>query len=306
MASRPPHAIAAAIAILGCLLAVRDAGAQAQPQQLTLGIYTPSVEFGTAQARLAYAQGVARAIEQATGIKTTAQSYATFGALEKDKVDLAIIDAQCAAVRPAWKVVANASIAGATARTWALYSTGGDMEALRGKRLAYVATGCNDAGFLDHAMLESEVDAKYFAARLGEKDLTGAIASVTSYKTAQAVFAPVGSVTGASKLFDTIAVPNPAFVEVGKLPAGVSERVAAAVVGYGGSGAIAGWTRGVREPYQVLAARLARVAKIGMFAAPEPVRIDARDVLVEPTTLRDHALVGVRHHFVRPAGQRLD
>ena len=36
-------------------------------------------------------------------------------------------------------------------------------------------------------------DPGFFGARVGEKDLTGAVAAVTSYKTAQAVFAPVGS-----------------------------------------------------------------------------------------------------------------
>src|SRR2546425_943294 len=85
-------------------------------------------------------------------------------------------------------------------------------------RLAFVQTGCNDAGFIDNAMLESEVDANFFGGRAGEKDLTAAIADVASYKTAQAVFAPVGAPKGLTKVFDTGTVPNPAFVELsGKL-----------------------------------------------------------------------------------------
>ncbi len=96
------------------------------------------------------------------------------------------------------------------------------------------AMGCNDAGFVDNAMLESEVDLSFFGS-LGEKDLTGSIASVTSYKTAQAVFAPVGSAKGLSKVFDAGAVPNRAF-----------------------------------------AARLAPVRKVGVFANPEPVRVDSK------------------------------
>ena len=99
------------------------------------------------------------------------------------------------------------------------------MQALKGKKLAFVQTGCNDAGFVDNAMLESEVDPTFFGARGGEKDLTGALASVTSYKTAQAVFAPVGSAKGLTKVFDTGSVPNPAFVEVaGKVPAAITPR----------------------------------------------------------------------------------
>src|SRR5262249_39330306 len=137
------------------------------------GIYAPTVEFGTAQARLAYVQGLAKAIEQTTGIKTEAQSYATVAALKKDDVDFAIIDGVCFATNPSWKLLASANIGGSTSRVWALYSSSGDkMQDLKGKKLAYVATGCNDAGFVDNAMLDSEVDNSFFGGRSGEKDLT--------------------------------------------------------------------------------------------------------------------------------------
>jgi hypothetical protein len=33
---------------------------------------------------------------------------------------------------------------------------------------------------------------------------------------------------------------------------------------------------------------------------PEPVRVEAKDVPVEPETLRDTALTEVRQHFERP------
>jgi len=121
------------------------------------------------------------------------------------------------------------------------------------------------------------------------------------------VFAPVEAGKGLKKVFDTGSVPNPGFVQIAtKLPAGVADKVGAAVVGYGGGGAIAGWARGAAEPYHALAARLGRAVKTGVFAAPEPVRIDAKDVLLEPTTLHDTALVTVRHHFVRPPGARME
>jgi hypothetical protein len=283
-----------------------DAAAQT-PAKLTIGVYAPTVEFGTAQARLAYVQGLAKAVEQNTGIKTEAQSYATLAALKKDDVDFAIIDGQCVAVNAGWKLLATATVGGAATRPYALFSSGADnMQALKGKKLAFVQTGCNDAGFVDNAMLESEVDAGFFAGRVGEKDITGAVADVASYKTADAVFAPVDSAKGLKKVFDTGVVPNPAFVELGKLPAGVSDKVAAAVVGYGGAGAISGWGRPSREPFAALAARLARSTKAGLFAPPEPVRVDSRDVLIEPPTLRDSSLVGVRHHFVHASGPRME
>jgi len=294
----------AALAVLTCSLA----GAQPAPGRLTVGVYAPSVELGTAQQRLAYAQSLAKAIEQATGIKTDAQVYANVGALETDKVDFAVLDAACVATHGGWRLLANAQIGGATTRAYALYaSTGADMQALRGKKLAYVQTGCDDAGFVDNAMLESEVDAGFFAGRAGKPDLTAAVAEVASYKAAQAVFAPVGAAKGLTKVFDTAPVPTPGFVHLGsKLPVDVVDKVGAAVVGFSGGGAIGGWTKPAREPYTALRARLGKLGKAGILAVPDPVKLDAMDVLIEPPTLHDTALVDVRHHFVRPPDARLE
>jgi hypothetical protein len=288
-------------------LAAGTAAAQA-PQKITIGIYAPSVEFGAAQARLAYVQGLAKAIEQATGVPTVAQSYANVAALKKDTVDFAIVDGICYATNLSWRLLATATIGGGTTRPWALYSSAGDtMQQLKGKKLAVIATGCNDAGFVDNAMLESEVDPGFFSARSGKPDLTAAIAEVASYKAAQAVFAPAGSAKGLTKVFDTGNVPNPAFVEIsGKLPASVAERVAASVIGYGAGGAIAGWTKPARELYTSLAGRMGKVVKTGILASPDPVRIDAKDALIDPPTLRDTAVVDVRHHFVRSSNGRME
>src|SRR5262245_46685990 len=262
------------------------ASAQQAPAKITIGIYAPSVEFGTAQARLAYVQGLAKAVEQNTGVKTEAQSYASLAALKKDNPDFAIVDGVCYSTNLNWKLLANANIGGSTTRVYGLYTNAGEsVQALKGKKLAFVAAGCNDNGFVDNAMLESEVDASFWGARSPEKDLTGAVAAVASYKTSQAVFAPAGSAKGLNKLFDTGNVPNPAFVDVGgKLPAATSEKVAAAVIGYGGSGAISGWSKPSREPYQALASRLAPVKKTGIFATPEAARLDAKDVLTDPVS----------------------
>lgn len=293
--------------LVAAILALAASPAGAQPQKLTIGIFAPTVEFGTAQARLAYAQGLAKAIEQNTGIKTEAQSYATLAALKKDNVDFAIIDGPCVATTPNARLLATANVGGATSRAWALYSSAGDsIQSLKGKKLAFIAMGCNDAGFVDNAMLESEVDPSFFGSRVGEKDLTGAIASVTSYKTAHALFAPVGSTKGLTKVFDAGAVPNPAFVALSQIPDATADKVASAVLAYGGSGAIASWAKPSRDAYQSFATRLAPIKKTGVFAAPEPVRIDSRDVLLDPPTLKDAGSVGVRHHFVRQPGIRME
>jgi len=296
------------VLILTALTALTGTAAAQAPQKITIGIYAPSVEFGAAQARLAYVQGLAKAIEQATGIKTEAQSYANVAALKKDAVDFAIIDGVCYATNLGWKLLATANIGGGTTRPWALYSSAGEtMQALKGKKLAFIATGCNDAGFIDNAMLESEVDATFFDRRVGEKDLTGAVADVASYKTADAVFAPVDAAKGLKKVFDTGTVPNPGFVQVSsKVPAAIADKVGTVVIGYGGQGAIAGWSKPAPEPYRALAGHLGHVQKTGVFATPDPVRIDAKEVLVDPPTLKDTAFVSPRVHFVRPPGARME
>jgi hypothetical protein len=297
----PALALAAAAAVLGA------GPADAQNKKLKVGIYAPSVEFGSATARLLYVQALGKAIEQSTGLDVEAQSYASLATLRKEGVDFAIVDGLCYATNLGWRLLANATIGGATTRPWALYATAADMQSLRGKKLSFITTGCNDAGFIDNAMLESEVDPAFFGARIGKPDLAAAVAEVAATRTAQAVFAPSGAAKGLTKLFDTGSVPNPAFVDLnGKLPAATVDKVAAAVIGYGGAGAIAGWARPSRDVYQALAGRLNKVVKAGLLANPEPVRIDARDVLIDPPTLRDSAMVGVRHHFVRPAGDRLE
>lgn len=296
------------LAVIIILSALGLSGAaHAQGAKIKLGIYAPSVEFGSAAARLAYVQALGKAIEQSTGLPVEAQSYASLATLRKEGVDFAIVDGLCYATNLGWKLLANATIGGATSRPWALHASVGDMQSLKGKKLSYIATGCKDAEFVDNAMLDSEVDPAFFGARIGKPDLAAAIAEVAATKTAQAVFAPVGTPKGLTKLFDTGNVPNPAFVDVsGKLPAATADKVAAAVIGYGGAGAISGWARPSRDVYTGLAGQLGKVVKNGIFANPEPVRVDARDVLIDPPTIRESALVGLRHHFVRAPGDRLE
>jgi hypothetical protein len=281
--------------------------ASAQPAKLRVGIYAPSVDFGGAQARLTYVQGLAKAIEQATGIPTQAQSYATMAALKKDNPEFAIIDGLCYTANLGWTLHANAQIGGSTTRTYGLYaSNANNMLALKGKKLAYVQAGCNDGNFIDNAMLDSEVDDKFFSQRVPEKELAGAVASVASYKTADAVFAPAAMSKGLTKLFDTGNVPNPAFVQLQPMPANVSSKVAAAVTGYGGSGAINGWAKPSRDPYTALAGQLSEVKKYGIFAQPEAVRPESKDILGEIQSLKDSSFIAVRRHFVHPPGSRLE
>jgi len=290
------------ILALSAAIAAVAAPASAQPTKLTVGIYAPSVEFGTAQQRLTYVQSLAKAIETNTGIKTEAQSFASLSALKSGKVDYAIVDGQCYATNLGWKLLANAEVGGGTTRSWALYSAESDkMQDLKGKKLAFVQMACNDKAFIDNAMLETEVDDSFFSSRVGKPDLTAAVAEVASLKGASAVFAPVGSQKGLTKVFETGSVPNPAFVQMNtSIPSATNDKVASAVTGFGGGGAIASWSSASKSPFTSLSNRMGKSVKKGVFAAPDAVRVDAKDVLVDPPTLEHTAMTEVLQHVVRP------
>jgi len=295
-------ASALAIALCAVVILTRPGRSQSASGTLTVGIFAPNVDFGSNQQRLQYVQGLAKAIETNTGMKTTAQAFTSLGALKKGNVDFAIVDGQCYAVNSGWKLIADAEIGGGTSRTWALYSSiGSDLPSLNGKKIAFVDSGCKDDEFIDNAMLESEVAPSFWAARVSKPDIGAAIAAVSSYKNAEAVFAPSGGAKGLTKVFDTGSVPNPAFVQVNnKLSAQVVKDVTSAVTGYGGGGAIDSWSGAKKDPYSSLSGRMGKVTKKGVFASPDPVRFDAKDVMVDPATLDDTATTDVDQHFEHP------
>ena len=203
-----------------------------------------------------YVQGLAKAIEQNTGIKTEAQSYGSIGALKSDNVDFAIIDGPCYAVNLGLRLLANANIGGGVSRDLgAVLERGDSMQALKGKKLAFVATGCNDAGFVDNAMFESEVDAQFFGARVGEKDLDRRDRRrvVVQDRAGRVRAGRCGPRAHEAVRHRCGAEPRVRRSSRRSFPAAVSAKVSAAVVGFGGSGAIAGWAKPSREPFTSLA-----------------------------------------------------
>ncbi len=287
---------------LGVVAYTQTARTQASGGTITVGIYTPTVEFANSAARLQYVQRLGKAIEAATGSKVMPKSFTSLGSLKSAKMDFAIIDAQCVATNKGWNVLANGQVEGKSSQSWALYSrVGPSMAALKGKKVAYVKTGCRDDDFMFNAMLGTEVDSKYFGGKVGKPALGGAVAEVASFKGAEAVFAPSGSQKGLTKVFDATSVPGPAFVQMNrKLSGAVVAKVKTAVTSYGGGGAISGWTAGSSSPYSSLRGKMAKHTKDPVFAPPVPVRVDAKDILVEPKTLDEAALTEVGQHFAQP------
>lgn len=296
-----------AAALLLALVAVpgRKVAAQAAPTQLNIAIYAPSAGFADSSARLSYVQGIAKAVQQKTGIPTTGKAYASWGSLMSAKPDFAIIDGQCIAAKSPGTLLAVASIGGSTTQSWALFTRGDSLGELKGKKLAYVDTGCRDSDFLDNAMLESEVKtASYFGGLVKQSDAPGAVAAVRDYKKADAVFAPASAGRGLTKLFDTGQVPNPGFVQLNKqIPGQTANDVASAVLSYGaGVGGIDGWKGAAQNIYQSLAGRMGARSKKPIFAQPEVVRVEDQDVLVIPESSYEQA--AVKQHFWVPDVKR--
>jgi hypothetical protein len=284
--------------LLGAALlavALLPSSAQAQPAKLDVGMYAPSVAFADSTARANYVQGLAKAIQAKTGIPTTGRAYAKLADLRAAKPDFAIIEGLCLATGAPGQILATAAIGGATSQGWALFTTGASFGQLKGKKLAYLDTGCKDLDFMDNALLESEAKVKvYFSGGMVGRPETGlAVAAVREYKQAEAVFAPVTQGKGMTKAFEAGSVPNPGFVQLNKgLPAKTVTDVKDAVIAYGANLGIDGWRAAVS--YTGLAGQMGARVKKPVFARPEPVALQDTDILVPPTSKFEQTRV--RHH----------
>jgi hypothetical protein len=283
-----------------CSLAIcGQALAQQAPEQLAVAMYAPAAAFADSSSRLAYIQGLAKAIQQKAGVPTSGKIYVRLGDLLAAKPDFAIIDGVCLSSYTPGAILAAAVAGGDTAQPWGLYTRGDSLAALKGKKLVYVKTGCRDTDFLDNAMLDGELKtAGYFGALIDKPDVAGAIATVRDYKAADAVFAPAGQTRGLGKVYDAGSVPNAGFVALKTFDAALVESVRQAVLGYGGGGGIDGWRPAPATLYSGLAGKLGGRAKRPVFAAPDPVRLDDQDVIVVPASRYEQA--SVKQHFWEP------
>lgn len=297
-------AVLAAVVVVSASPRRNVADAQSAPTALTVAIYAPSAAFADAGARLAYVQGLAKSIAAATGIPTTGKAYVKLGDMLGAKPDFAIVEGLCVAAKSPGTVLAVAAMGGSTSESWGLYSRGDNLAALKGKKLTYVKTGCNDAAFMDNAMLRGEVkSATYFAGLVEKLDVGTAVATVRDFKQADAVFAPDSQAKGLSKVIATGAVPTPAFVQINKnIPAATATQVQTTVLSFGAGGGIDGWRAAAQGGYGGLASRLGAKVRRPIFAVPEKVDINDQDVILVPQSATEQA--SVKQHFWEPPDKR--
>ena len=287
--------IAVATALAGLAGAPGAARAQ-QKEPLTLALYAPSIPFKGTEARLVYVRLLAEAIAGNLGRRVEPRLYGSMSQLRKARPDLAIVEPQCA-LSGSWRPVATAKIGGKSSRHWALFGVqGATVAGLRGKRLAYAASGCEDKDFLEHVLFQSEVRLRYFRDTEGKVSVGGAVAEVASVKAAQAVFAPADQGAGLTKLFDAGEIPNPVLVVDARTSGGVASSIETVAQKFGSSGAIDGWVAVDRRAQADLERRMKGMPKHFVLADAPAARLPVK-TMVDLPSRRDAALVSVKRYL---------
>ena len=279
-----PGRVAVALAL--CLgFYSNPAGAQ-RANRIQIGMYAPAAPFSGSADRHSYARNLASAIETETGLAASAQAFVRFSDLAKAAPDFAIINGQCISARSPGRVLAVAKIRGSATQRWALYTrSAGGFQALKGKALSHMRTGCKDREFIRNAMLRSEVEMSYFSRLEGRPTISGAVSVVSSYKKAVAVFAPVGAGQDLRKLFDAALVPTPGFVLLNrKLDATTISRVTKVVLRFSADRGIQAWDSAAAANYTAFANSMRTQVKNPWFAMPSVDRIAVDNLINTPMT----------------------
>ncbi len=226
--------------ILGLLLSIpayaQDAGTpEAEgPEPLIIGVYTPWVHFPNSIARNQYAEGVARALQDATGIPMRGRGFTGSGQFGSAGVDFGIVDAQVQ-IQRGFKPLAQGAAGGKARRAMAMVvgpKVGGrTIGALKGKSLAQVQVGRADQQFITNFLLQGQVEASYFKKGRKTRDVQGAV-SLVKLGRADAAFTFTGATAGLATVLRTRPVPLPVFVQVdGSLPKDTVSKVRSAITG---------------------------------------------------------------------------
>jgi hypothetical protein len=240
-----PLALGVGLSALLCLGDTETTAAPAAipgaPAQLRIGIFAPNSAF-TSGSSFSYINGVARHIQNVTGIPTTGKVWRSAGAFRAASRNLhfAVVD-PVFLCRRKYPVLATGRLGGGARAPWALFARGGisNLGQLKGKRLAIAASGAGDVSFAE-GMLGGRVKLSGYVKLVYRKDLTSAINAVKG-GAADAVLAPVAMVKGLRRVFSSPSVPNAGFAVIKKgMPKALISKVGAAVRGYGASG-VGGW-----------------------------------------------------------------
>lgn len=289
--------------VIAVLLLAGALPAAAQ-EKLTVALFAPNAPFEGGDARYAFISRLAQQIASGTGVIVEPKAYARSqdleAALQKNQVDLAVLDGIYLAERGVpYNVIATATSGGDTSVRWVLYSSeSGGIGELQGKRLVYVSTSSRDSNFIDNGLLDGELP-KHFGARQTTPDLGSAITTVV-IKKAECVFAPEGQGRGLHRVFDGPRVPNPALVQVSSaLRPELLAKIRQVVLASSPSGTYEGWRAGSAEPYRTLATRLGPKTRRPVMTEPDLVQLDDIKVTAAPL---EPLLTEIKDQYWHPTG----
>jgi hypothetical protein len=269
--------------ILGCLLlcvCALPARAQEEEKTYILGVYTPGVIFGDSLGKARFAEQVASALSQRTGLRFTGKAFARASDLKAPQVDFAVVDgAWYAATGPgtplAWAsgqdrlvVVGNAA------------APGGVVAGLKGKTLILPPPVSAYEGYVSSTLLGHQARARDFFKIEESKDTQSALAAVKLGRAELTVtFQSYAEAQGLPILHAGVEGPLPVAVQINPaVEEEVSRKVAAAFQGLtapGGQGLFTGFGGG-GEGVRAFLARSRSKATL-----PRPVMAEAPRVRLD-------------------------
>jgi hypothetical protein len=272
------------LVLLGMLTICIGGISSVQAQDLTVGLYAPTVPFAGTSARVESASRLADHIGKSLSRPAVGKVYARAGdfaaAVKKGEVTVALVDVAYLAHASvgSYSVVGVSTRGGDAARSWQVVSKGGaSLAQLRGKKLLLPNIGGRESDFVYAAMFAGELPTGYFGSVEAAPDSVSALAAVGLGK-ADAALIPGGMTLPAGvSVSATLALAADAVLVVWG-DATLRTAVAAAVGSYKGEGAVSGLRTADADVVKALARRFVVPQKRGLLLVPSP-RVLVGDLL---------------------------
>jgi len=288
-----PYRVLLALGLLGAIVAV-DTSARAE--EITVGVFIPQSRLSTNAERSAWADALAAHIAKATEGRITARTQ-VFARREDAKtmstrLDILISDGLFAA-ELGGEVIAHAAAAPAVG----LYAVdGSNLSTLKGKPVAFAASGTNDAAFYSNTALAGEVSADgWFSELRDAKDAASALNMVRT-GSVPAAFGPVDHPAaagltlinrGGAYAAAVVVVMNRAHVDP------LKRDLVAAILAPGGGGQLGAFSAGMGDALVQIRAARGGLRALGaqpiLAESPDaqlrapPIRLRARGRLPPPS-----------------------
>jgi len=262
--------------VAGLVGAMLVAPRMSRAENITVGMFTPSLPYAGTGARVEAAAKLADHLGAALGGTGVGRVYARAtdfaAAVKKGEVGAALVDVAYLSHTPsAYSVVATVVRGGEVARPWQLVSKAGTTLAqLRGKTLLVPTLGGRENDFVYAALLGGELPRDYFAKIDTAPDSVSAVAAVGLGK-ADAVVVP-GGVTLPSGLVSILSLTSAAdavLVVYGN-NAALRSKIVAAVTSYQGDSVVGGLRTSDADVVTALARRFVVAIKRGLMVVPAP------------------------------------